>query len=73
MNGNYAVRKSLCYKGLAVRLRANIYKSIKTIDLRDERIVFLSAHLENEEYVNQIVFTDTTIILNDEQMERLRG
>ena len=43
------------------------------IDLRDEHLSFISFHTENGEPVHQIVFSNTVIVLNDEQMERLRG
>lgn len=48
-------------------------KERTTIDLRDDKLVFISCHTDNSELVHKIVFEDTTIILNDEQMERLRG
>lgn len=45
---------------------------IEALDLRDESIRFISFHSTDGKGVHQIVFSETTIILNDEQIERLR-
>lgn len=47
-------------------------KEDKQIDLKNERLQFITAYVENGEFIHKIVFEDTTIILNDEQIERIR-
>lgn len=48
-------------------------KESKRIDLRDEKFQFVSFHVDNGERVYQIVFTNTVVVLNEEQMERLES
>jgi hypothetical protein len=43
------------------------------IDLRNQDLLFMSFHTDKGEEVHQIVFSKTVIVLNEEQMLRLRG
>jgi hypothetical protein len=48
-------------------------KMIDKIDLRNTPLIYVSQHITDGEKIHQIVFENTVIVVNEEQMNRIVG